>query len=442
MTSKLYNCTTSNDCNLGEYCNFRTCCPTANCVKDKSGKCKNDYYKLWDQFFPGISEKYKDYCLENHSQSLNDFKLCFLNSCKEEYNNDPMCYLITYNYQDLIPTCQSYDDCNTYSSNSGLICNYGSGECEQKIDCDLQGEINTNHKNCQDNAYCNISVPSHNNQSFPYTCDPNPVKCNYSVDCKDNKNMNNVYCDKTTNTCKNIEYCDDKEYMCSDSDTHICFNNQCINKKQCTTNKECNEYDNMMCNEEIGFCVPYTKCSNNNCPQGLNCGPENYCINDRKCLSDDDCECGQICNIGDKEGGEGVCINGQKCVNNSDCTEGENKICSSGGTCINPKCMCEGNIMSNCNNGDVCSSDGNCYQCITTDDCTGGKVCKYNLCSNCVNNGDCSGYEICEKGLCVSTGGGGGGGGGNNTDKNILLFFLIILIFCLIGVISFLVFYK
>ena len=170
--------------------------------------------------------------------------------------------------------------------------------------------------------------------------------------------------------------------------------NTCV---PCTENIQCSNHlpETPYCKTSNGKCVECL--DHENCPsiETSRCSSSNTCTT---CLLDSQCErfpTTPICyiNMG------GKCI---PCYSDSHCPSPtapkcENYTC--GACTTNSQC-------SRFNPKKKCSSSGKCVECLTNDDCTGGKICSGSgICSICLSSSECvtPPFLICntEVGLCT-----------------------------------------
>lgn len=368
-------CENDSNCGSDEYCNIGICMTKDNCVKNtNTQKCQQNPYTLLS--YLAETSQFENIVKEQCSDinSLNNFQNCVYDVCTKNKNYFKAdCEWIKK--LDIKPMCSipNNSDCYETSDQSTQMCDHDNSLlCFEKQNfCNANNQTDNKGNICS--TYCNKLIPSpkSDNSKFSFVCDINSVNCEKSDDCYSIQGIdkNEIYCNKSINQCNNFKQCSTDQDC--ELNTHICSFGQCINKKECSDDLDCQEFDNMLCNKENNFCMLKKECSDNSdCGNGLNCGPNGYCINTVKCENDEECECGQSCS-------GGICVTNKKCKIDSDCTDTINRNCING-LCLQNNCMCE-NSINNCRSGQVCK-DGNCYDCLVNGDCDKGYICLENKC--------------------------------------------------------------
>ena len=143
------------------------------------------------------------------------------------------------------------------------------------------------------------------------------------------------------------------------------------------------QFDWMVCDPQLGVCLPPSCANGQRCPEGLMCEEELWCVpqEPERCRSARDCEDGQVCERGRcVEGGGGGLP--ERCEDDGDCQEDQ--------VCRNGRCFDE-------TIGEGCRGDG---------DCGDGLQCRDNRCvpvpppGRCREAADCEVGQVCRRGQC------------------------------------------
>jgi hypothetical protein len=131
----------------------------------------------------------------------------------------------------------------------------------------------------------------------------------------------------------------------------------------CSSSADCDSY---ACTS--GTCGP--------CETDADCGEEDFCAADGKCVSDRPCSQDADCPARQECNDEGVCEDREECVVDDDC-EGDQEQCLNGRCTYAPECESD----SDCSDGMECIGE-RCYEavCRGADDCEGDKVCNAGEC--------------------------------------------------------------
>ena len=186
--------------------------------------------------------------------------------------------------------------------------------------------------------------------------------CNSDSDCT---NVDNQYCDTTTNLCTACPI--GNQTTCPDGCSSVC---SIINSNNCTTNLDCINGDNQYCDTTTNLCTACPIGNQKTCPDGCSV----VCTVDLNvCATDSDCsdQVNEYCNTSTKQctacpiGNQDYCPNycssicktidiGDNCVNSTDCSS--NQYCDTAtNTC--QRCLCGASCHPECKSCLICQGD-------------------------------------------------------------------------------------
>lgn len=277
--------------------------------------------------------------------------------------------------------CESDDDCA-----STQRCN-DEGVCEQRPPgtCDTDSD-------CGFNQYCAAGQCSADSCSEDGDCAEGAIcdgdrcraGCRENGDCEDGQVCNAVslQCEAagclSTGCVPIIETCDDSQDV-----------PRCVPSGRCDNDGQCSFYasyvddgNDYICDENAGDCVVKPPCmSDGDCQIGEICeireGERNVCRDG--CRADDDCQVGEFCDVEGAFVPDGqtppnlVCIRG--CVSDEDCNDILNDPNGSY-ACLDLKCEPKCQNLDDCGEGLICTGDPRiCAPCTDDNQCPATQFC-------------------------------------------------------------------
>ncbi len=344
-------CSTSAQCNDGNYCTTDTCIGTTCSCDLNHQQCDDGVFCDGLEFCnpsagstggqPGSCQEGTPVtCTKHCSGGANYGQACTLDSqCP-----NALCTGFCSNLFSDCVECEDDGDCPT---DPRRRCN-ASGECAQ---C-------TSHSQCQDGSFCNGFESCNFSTGL---CEPGtPVVCQKTCFLGSNPGSNCTIDANCGTGGRCLGFCSNTKAMCVQCDTvapRVCIGGP---------------HDGQTCSGSGDpFCTPGGEC-------GEPCQDANYCNGVEQCVNSA-CQAGTAPNCKTCVGGNRA---GLGCATNADCTG------TPPGTCTGPAGFCD-------------DSNDRCQECLTDQHCNDGRFCTSDSCSLQVGNRIC--FNAHDNSLCNDT---------------------------------------